>query len=514
MTKRRRVLGRALDKRANGGAGAHDRSARLFGIAAVLGCVAALGQAPFDLPVVMFAGFVAAFWYSAHARSPKAAFLFGWAFGTGYFALSLHWIASPFLVDIARHGWMAPFAVVLMAAGGGLFWAVAFWVGRRLSLRSWALALTLPAVELIRAYIFTGFPWAMPAQATVDGLAGQALALVGPHGLTLGIIGVAVCVAETGGGRPQQVARAALALGMAAVLWLPVPKGPVPLTDLTWRIVQPNAPQHQKWDPAMIPVFYDRQLEFTAAPPTGAGPDAVLWPETAIPWRLDHAGPVLAEIAAAAGGVPVVLGVQRSVEMRHYNALVVLGAGGQITEIYDKHHLVPFGEYVPFGNLAARFGLYGMASQHGAGFSAGQGARVLDLGPLGAVLPLICYEAVFAHDLNAVAYRADYILHATNDAWFGTYAGPQQHLAQSRMRAIEQGLPVVRAANTGISAMIDPKGRVQASIGLGRAGFIDARLPAPAAPTLYHRTGDVPVAILLMLALAATGVASRRRRMR
>ena len=153
-----------------------------------------------------------------------------------------------------------------------------------------------------------------------------------------------------------------------------------------------------------------------------------------------------------------------------------------------------------------------MAPQHGAGFSAGQGAALLDLGPLGRALPLICYEAVFAHDVNAAPARADFIIHATNDAWFGTHAGPQQHLAQARMRAIEQGLPVARAANTGITAMIDPEGRVLDSIGLGQAGFVDAALPLPRAPTVYSRTGDAPISVLLMFLLA--GGALRKVRIR
>ncbi|QUJ75409.1 apolipoprotein N-acyltransferase [Sulfitobacter albidus] len=480
--------------------------ARALGVAAGLGAVTALGQAPFGLPIAMMIGLAGAIWYFAAARSPKAALLYGWAFGFGYFALTLHWIVSPFLVDVARHGWMAPFAVVLMALGGGAFWALAFWTARRLSPQAWPLILTLPTVELIRAYIFTGFPWGTLAQATVDSLAGQSLALWGPYALTLWLVAVAVAVARSGA---HPLPRVLLAIGAAALLWIPPQVPPAPMTDQTWRIVQPNAPQHLKWDPAMIPMFFDRQLEFTAAPTTGPQPDAILWPETAIPWRLDRAGAALSEIAVAANGTPVILGVQRADGERYFNALIALDGDGQITQTYDKHHLVPFGEYIPLGDFMARFGVTAMAPQHGAGFSAGPGPRTLDLGPLGRALPLICYEAVFAHDLNAPT-RADYILHATNDAWFGTFAGPQQHLAQARMRAIEQGLPVIRAANTGISAMIDPWGRLRDSLKLNVAGYLDAGLPAPRAPTPYARTGDLPLAVLLLAGLI--GAAAQRRR--
>jgi len=480
--------------------------ARLL-LPAGLGAAAAMGQAPFDLPLVMLVALAAAVHFSAQARTVRAAALFGWALGFGYFAVTLHWIVSPFLVDAARHGWMAPFAVVLIAAGGGVFWGLAFAAARKLSAGPWALVPCWAAIELLRAYIFTGFPWAAPAQAVVDTLAGQALAWTGPHGLNLLIFAAIV-------GLPlwRWPARFALMLPVVTVLLLPPLSPPAPLSPTVLRLVQPNAPQHEKWDPEKIGVFYTRQLAFTAATAATANraPDAVIWPETAIPWNLIHAQPILEEISAAASGVPVVLGVQRTEGGQHYNSLITLGPQGQVVQTYDKHHLVPFGEYMPLGDFAARFGIYGLAPQHGAGFSAGPGPALLDLGPLGRALPLICYEAVFAHDVNAAPVRPDFIIHATNDAWFGTRAGPQQHLAQARMRAIEQGLPVARAANTGITAMIDPSGRILDSIGLGQAGYIDAALPLPRAPTLYSRTGDLPLAVLLAVLLLAAFARRRR----
>ncbi|MEP1765420.1 MAG: apolipoprotein N-acyltransferase [Sulfitobacter sp.] len=482
--------------------------ARLLPVA--LGAMAALGQAPFNLPVVMIAGLAAVIYLSRSKATPRAMALLGFSFGFGYFAVALHWIISPFLVDAARHGWMAPFAVVLMAAGGALFWAVAFWSVRRLSDRGWMIVPCWAGVELLRAYIFTGFPWAAPAQSMVDGLLGQTLAWIGPHGLNFVIILMATAVA-TARGWPLRIALLALA---ALAIKLPPMTDPAPLSDTVLRLIQPNAPQADKWNPDKIETFYTRQLTFTAAPsdPVLGAPDAVIWSETAIPWALNRSGVILEEIAAAAGGIPVILGAQRSQEGRYYNALAVLGRQGQVTQTYDKHHLVPFGEYVPLGDFAARFGFYGMAPQHGAGFSAGEGAALLDLGPLGRALPLICYEAVFAQDVNAAPARADFIIHATNDAWFGKNAGPQQHLAQARMRAIEQGLPVARAANTGISAMIDPAGRVLQQLALNHAGYIDAALPVPRAPTLYSRTGDAPIAVVLTMLLACAAFQAARKR--
>lgn len=479
-------------------------NARLKWVAlpALSGAIAALGQAPFNLPAMMLAGLaLVAFLMVERKPTAAQAAAMGWAFGFSYFLISLHWIVSPFLVDAARHGWMAPFAVVLMAAGGGLFWMVAFWAARRLGPNVAWLILTLPGIELLRAYIFTGFPWAAPAQSTVDSLLGQGLAVIGPHGVNVGVVAIAVAISQL---KPRgRLLGTALAVGMALPMVLPFGPKDVELTDHVIRLVQPNAPQDQKWDPEKIPVFYGRQLRFTSAAPTeGMQPPAlIIWPETAIPWTLNRSGAVLEEISAAAGGTPVVLGAQRSEKGRYYNALAALGPQGQVTQIYDKHHLVPFGEYVPLGDFAARFGFYGLAPQHGAGFSRGDGAQLMDLGPLGRALPLICYEAVFAHDVNAAPERPNFIIHATNDAWFGTYAGPQQHLAQARMRAIEQGLPIARAANTGITAMIGPRGQVLDSIGLGVAGFIDVRLPLPRSQTVYSRTGDLPLAILMVLFL-------------
>lgn len=477
-----------------------------------LGVAAALGQAPYDLPLVMVLAIAAVMVLFARAQSPRAAALCGFAFGFGYFALALHWIISPFLVDAARHGWMAPFAVVLMAAGGGLFWAIAFWFARRLSIGLWVLVPCWATVELLRAYIFTGFPWASPAQAMVDTLTGQLLAWIGPHGLTLLVLTAAATLASTW--RKGWALRVAALLPVGFSVLTPPLAAPSALSDTVLRLIQPNAPQAEKWDPEKIGIFYARQLDFTGAAPAEGrpAPDAIVWPETAIPWSLNRSAVILEEISAVAKDVPVILGAQRSEGERYFNSLAVLGPQGQVTQIYDKHHLVPFGEYVPLGDFAARFGIYGMAPQHGAGFSSGPGAELIDLGRVGRALPLICYEAVFAHDVNAAPSRPDFIIHATNDAWFGTDAGPQQHLAQARMRAIEQGLAVARAANTGISAMIDPRGRILESIGMGQAGYLDAALPLPLAPTLYSRTGDVPTACLLVLILAGLGLRRRAER--
>jgi apolipoprotein N-acyltransferase len=470
----------------------------------LLGICAALGQAPFDLPLSMILAQAGAFAIWRAQPSAQAAWWMGWAFGTGYFGLALIWIVEPFQVDVGRHGWMAPFALVFMSAGLALFWAAAFWGARRLSTAAITLVLTWTLAEVLRAYMLTGFPWASPAQVLVEGPASRLLAYAGPHGATFGLMLLAWCFSlrvSHAGRAPQRVGQAALLIAAGLALHLPQALPASAVTDHVVRLVQPNAEQHLKWQPELAELFYERQLSLTAAPGS-TPPDLVVWPETAIPWRLEHAAPVLAEISATAAGPAVVLGALRTAPDGVRNALAVLGPDGTVTQVYDKHHLVPFGEYIPLARLAGRVGLTGLAAR-GAGFSPGPGPTLLDFGPLGRALPLICYEAVFAHDVNRPPERPEFLLQITNDAWFGDYSGPQQHLAQARMRAIEQGLPLLRAANTGISAVIDPLGRITASLPMGVSGFVDAALPAPAPPTLYSRTGDLPVVLVLMLGLFA-----------
>ncbi|ABG33374.1 apolipoprotein N-acyltransferase [Roseobacter denitrificans] len=470
-------------------------------LAAALGVFAAFGQAPYDQPAVLLIALAGAFHLWRIQTRPRAAAVMGLAFGCGYFALALIWIVEPFQVDAARHGWMAPFAVALLSLGLALFWAAAFWAARLLSHAAFGLVLTWTAAEMARAYVFTGFPWASPAQATINGPLSQVLALGGPHAANFVLLLCAWVVSLSG----RWPVKAGQAVVLAAVLWslhAPLQRPAAVLSDTWVRLIQPNAAQHLKWQPEMAEVFFTRQLALTAAPAQSAAqtPDLVVWPETAIPWRLETAGPALVEIGRAGNGAPVVLGALRAEGVHLRNALAVIDPAGAPEAIYDKHHLVPFGEYMPFAGLANRLGLSALVAQAGI-FSSGPGPELLDFGPLGTALPLICYEAVFAHGVNAAPARPDFLLQITNDAWFGQYAGPQQHLAQARMRAIEQGLPLMRAANTGISAMIDPAGRIISSLPLGQAGFIDAPLPRPDPATPYSWFGDVPVLVFLLVAL-------------
>lgn len=478
-------------------------------VLAVLGAVAGLGHAPFDLWPATVLALGALFIVYPVWRNPLQAALHVWAFGFGYFAFSLRWIVEPFLVDIARHGWMAPFALVLMAAGAALFWGVAAWLAARLSpSRIVILGLMLIAAEVLRSLILTGFPWALLGHIWVTTGLAQAAAFGGPHLLSLLAVlcGLAVAMLT---GRNRILGLVVLGLVVALSFVLRPGAAPQHNADLPIvRLVQPNAPQHQKWDPAYSEMFLDRLLRLSGE---GDVPDLVVWPETAIAYLLNHIDDDLSLLSDAARTAPLVFGIQRrDAQARAYNSLVVMGSDGQVQSIYDKRHLVPFGEYMPGARLLGRMGATGLARNLGIGFTPGETPGPVDVPGIGLAVPLICYEGIFAEEITYGDTRPRMLLLITNDAWFGRAAGPRQHLAQARLRAIEQGLPMVRVANTGISAMIDAKGRIMASLPLGVDGAIDVPLPEALAATPYSRLGDMPVFVVLLLFIFGAYVQTRR----
>ncbi len=478
-------------------------------IAAGAGVAAALGHAPFGFWPVALLGFSVCLWTVSRQGSAGRAGAVGWAAGAGYFAVALHWIVEPFFVDAARHGWMAPFALVLMAGGLALFWGVAGWLGWRLGVsRSVGIAAAIALAEMARGHVFTGFPWALPAYVWTETPVRMTSALWGPYGLTA--LTLLLCALPA-----ASAPRSARAIGVAAVfgllfgvgLWRGGVSGPDEdgRAGATVRLVQPNAPQDEKWDPERAPVFVERLLTSTAA--TAAAPPAlIVWPETAIPYPLDFAGPILTRAAENAAGVPVLTGLnRRTPDGDWFNALVIVDEDGRVAETYDKVHLVPFGEYIP-GRIDL---LRRMAAFTGFGFTPGEAVRAIDT-PLGRALPLICYEAIFPAHIGRAGERPQVLIQITNDAWFGTFAGPFQHLDQARFRATEQGLSLIRAANTGISAVIGPDGEIVASLGLGEEGFLDAAVPDALSPTPYARTGDLPGLMLLCALVAGLWAAGRR----
>lgn len=496
------------------------RGAGRLSLAAAAGAVMALAQPPFSWPVMLFVALPVLLWLLAGTERPGAAFRLGWAAGAGHFAAALFWIVSPFMVEPEIYGWMAPFALAGMAGGMALFWALPFalarfWASRWTEPR-WggggttlvlALACFWALSDYARSHILTGFPWGLIAYAWIETPVMQAVSLVGPHGL-----GVLTLVAGLLPGlwrwRPVALAAGLVAAGVGFGTWRLAQPLPDRATPVTVRLVQPDADQALKWDPAMAALFRDRLLTFSAAAADPA-PDVTIWPETAVPFVLDYAPEAQAQAAASVGrDGRLVTGITRLVRTpdadRWFNALAVLAPDGTVQAIYDKHHLVPFGEYIPKAAWVAKLGLPGLETMTGGGFTAGPGPHLVTVPGLPPFLPLICYEAIFPHGLRAPEGRPEWLVQVTNDAWFGTLSGPYQHLAQARSRAIEQGLPLARAANTGISAMVDPMGRILVSLQLGEAGFVDTTLPAALSPTPYARYGDVPALILIVAVLGLT----------
>lgn len=477
------------------------------------GILLATGHPPFSLPWLAVVGLILGSLGVLEASGPRQGFWRGWGFGTAYFAVTLHWIVEPFLVDPVRHGWMAPFALVLLSGGLALFWgaasafSAALFKSRLARALGWAAFLTM--AEFARSFIFTGFPWALIGAIWVDSPIAQAAAHIGPHSLGLLTLVSVALFAGLLSDRPA-LAAAALSLPLAALFAIGLDRDQSGQqdTELTVRIVQPNAAQHLKWQPDMIPVFFQRQIDLTTETPKA---DLVIWPETSIPYFLGQSRLELQAINDASGGAPVILGARRKTGEGPRNTLVVVGPTGEPAAMYDKAHLVPFGEYFPLGDFAAQFGIRGLAANEGGGYAPGSEPMLLDLGKYGTVLPLICYEAIFPHLGRALSRDADWMVQITNDAWFGEFAGPQQHLALARLRAIERGLPLVRAANTGISAVIDSFGNLTVQLPLGVHGRIDAIVPRRLPPTLYSRYRETTLIVLLGIILGAAFLLGRKR---
>ncbi|TQS71682.1 apolipoprotein N-acyltransferase [Rhodobacteraceae bacterium] len=490
---------------------------RPLGAASILGCGVGIGQVPISIwPIALLAlgGLLAMAARSRHAS--QAAWLFLVA-GIGHTFVAMYWITDPFFVEPDVYGWMAPFALGLMGIGFGAFWALAAWCGWHLSRsaggRLWILALMLAVMDVVRSYVFTGFPWVLFGHIWIGTPVAQIASVTGQFGLSVASLACAaalgVVMRRSAGWRWVVPAGAAI-LGVGAWMWgdariAPPRYAPDPVHV---RLVQPNAEQRLKWVPEYRARFFKRHLDLTAAP-SDKPLDLVIWPETSVPFLLDYPGDGLEQITAAAHGVPVAFGVQRSEGRRYYNSLAVIGADARITALYDKVHLVPFGEYIPLGDLFARVGIRAFAAQEGAGYSAGTAEAVLDLGQAGRVQPLICYEAVFPQDIRRAPQRPDWIMQITNDAWFGTLSGPRQHLSLSQLRAIEFGLPLARAANTGITAMIDPYGQLIEYVPLGQIGTLDVDVPQALAPTFYARWGDMPVVMVILSLLGISGIRRR-----
>ena len=504
-------------------------------VAVLAGGIASFSLPPFGYWPVLFLCLPCLVWLLDVAGAKHSfwrGFAIGWSFGFGCFVPSLWWISEAFRVEPEKFAALIPFAVAGLPSYLALYWGAATGLAARFWDTGWRrvvlLACLLAVGEWLRGHMLTGFPWNLPgyAAASLDGLS-QATSLGGIYALTLLVlIAAGAPAAFWQAGRPSaDLCRSGLAFAstVAAIMvglhvWgnfriasyddaaaSAAAQAPAPLV----RIVQPSIPQNIKWDRTRRDEIVSTYLEMTARPwPADLDvPPLVVWPESALPLLLAEEDDLRKRIAdlLPEGTLLLTGGLHRLINpdntARIYNSLLVLGQGGQILGRHDKVRLVPFGEFLPFPAILEPLGIRQLARLP-AGFSEGEKDRVVVVPGLPVFAGFICYEAVFPRSFPR-EQLPKLLVNVTNDAWFGTSGGPHQHLVQARFRAIEQGVPMIRAANTGISAMIDSVGRVRASLALLETGLLEAPLPPVLASTPYASWGDAVFAALTAIFLTA-----------
>lgn len=493
-----------------------------------LGVLAALALPPVHAVPLLVPAFVGLAWLIGAPAPPRNAFASGFAFGCGFFAAGLYWIAHALLVDAARFAWMIPFAVGGLAAGLAIFPAAAALLARLLcdrlaaastiALPLW-LAVAWTLAEWVRGYALTGFPWNLAATVwTFSDAMMQPAAWFGVFGLSLITVAAAALpaalAAGAGGTFVSRRAVAATLLAFAALafiyaagttrLYLLDEEAGAVVPGVRLRLVQPNIAQNLKWKTEARRGHVLKQIEMSLRPPAPgeAPPTHVLWAETAVPFFLANDPGLRASLVLAAPpGGALIAGAPRTTPTpetpyRVWNSLHVLDRSGAVVGTYDKFHLVPFGEYVPF----RRFVPFAKLTHGEVDFSPGPGRVALDAPGVPSFAPLICYEAIFPGRVVPPDRRPGWLLNLTNDAWFGISSGPYQHFAATRFRAVEEGMPLVRVANNGISAIVDSLGRVRARLPLGAEGIVDGALPARLErPTAFARLGHAATVAALLV---------------
>ena len=512
---------------------------RRAAIALAAGAASALAFAPFNAWPILFVTFPVLVWLvdgSAAGRWSGAitAAIAGWCFGFGFFVAGLYWIGYAFLVDAKNFGWLLPVAVSGLPAYLALYTALGLAAARLIWVRGperlLALAATLTIAEWLRGHLLSGFPWNTFGYALTQPLVlAQSVSLVGIWTLTF--LCIAICatpavLADDAIDTPRPYRTPMIGLSILAAFAI---YGAARLTlhpttfanGVMLRVMQPNLQQDDKFNysaKTQIMARYQRLSERATGPDSNGLRDIthLIWPESAFPFFLTREPDALAQIAGfLKPGTELITGAVRAApnasaaNPHAYNSVYVIDPDGSIQGIYDKVHLVPFGEYLPLQSLLEKFGLRQLTKQVG-GFDSGNRRRAMDVPHAPKMLPLICYEAIFPGDAVPPGERPGWLVNVTNDGWFGISTGPYQHFQQARVLAIAEGLPLVRAANTGISAVIDPVGRVINFLPLGSEGVFDSRLPNPAEPTFFVIVGDYALILSLVVSFIAVG----RRRLR
>ena len=493
------------------------------------GAMTAFAHPPWSIWIGL-AGYPLLMALSERTATIRGAFGIGWLAGFSYFFIGCWWVAEAFLVNPAQ-AWMAPFAGSLLPAGLALFWGAASALYRRLVSRPgvervFLFAALFSLFEWLRGHILTGLPWNPAGASWAAGSApSQVAAYIGVYGLgLLTVLAASMLTVAFGPGR-RKVRAGYLALGAVIFAGL-FGLGTVRLasaqrtyTPTVVRIVQPDVDQQAKWEPDQFQTVVRRYVNLTSSV-TGRRPDVIVWPEGALPITANEA--FASEVgeameAALEPGQTLLAGFSRAElgpegDPRYFNSLYVLHDDGNALRVeatYDKYRLVPFGEYLPLGDLMSAIGVRSLVHVP-ADFSHGPRPAPVDIPGAPRVQPLICYESLYPGFTSTLGGRPGWIVNVSNDAWFGRTSGPIQHLNLASYRAIETGLPMVRSTPTGISALIDPWGRIGARLNAGESGVIDVQLPQPAPPPQYAKTGDFFFA-LVILVLLATGLFGRRR---
>jgi apolipoprotein N-acyltransferase len=495
------------------------RGIRRLAFAAGLGGAGALAFEPFGIfPLLLlsYAGLVLLLDGAAASQQRlRTAWWAGWFYGFAFFLVGLYWVGYAFLVDAQAHAWQLPFVAVLLPGGLAIFFGAGsvllvafFWrPGVR---RIFAFAVVFAVIEWLRGHILTGFPWNLPGYGWTASLSVlQSTSLFGVYGLSLlTLLFGASLAAFWRGHQPRERMLPVLMSLFFVALWANGALRLATATDASvpgvrLRIVQPDTPQPEKYDPRYTVRNWQRLVALSIAPAREL-PTHIIWPEAAPPFPLDNVPAALSDIAQlTARGAILMTGnvrIDRTGGVpRFYNSFAMFGSGGKLLASSDKFHLVPFGEYLPFETTLRAIGITEIAAN--TGFSSGPGPRTFAVPGGPPVTPLICYEIIFPQAVTGTP-RPQWLVNMTDDSWFGPDAGPKQHLLIARVRAIEEGLPIARAANDGISVMVDAYGRIRSRLDLGLRGFIDSNLPVALPATPFALYGNVILITLLLLCVA------------
>jgi len=502
---------------------------RRVAIAAAAGAISALAMAPFNAWPVLFLTFPVLVWLIDGTGPGRAGVvasaIAGWWFGFGYFVAGLYWIGNAFLVDAETFAWLLPLAIIGLPALLALFTAAGCALARLIWTKDWSrllsLAIALTVSEWLRGHILSGFPWNLFGYALTEPLAmAQAASLIGIWGMTFLAIAIfaspAILIDDRARTRwpwlPFALSLILLTADGGYGAWRLEQHPTQFVSGVKLRLMQPNLQQDVKFNYSAKDAVIAKYMALSdraTGPQTSGVRDAtiLIWPESAFPFFLTREP---AELAKIANFLPpqttLITGAVRAPNLspavrptKAYNSIYVINHDGDILSVYDKLHLVPFGEYLPFQSTLEKLGLQQLTKVQG-GFIPGTRRRVMSIPGAPHVLPLICYEVAFSGHIVPEGERPGWIVNLTNDGWFGNSTGPYQHLQMARLRAIEEGLPIVRSANTGISAVIDPVGREVGHLALGQEAVLDSALPMALPPTVFSRWRHIPLAILVGLA--------------